>query len=176
MYVHLTQGNEVYDSTTKAVISLYEGKTTRDDFEAVFQNFYHEDASFNDPIVSVKGVANVRTQFYSLRQLFTSHEITSKPVVTAGAMDKNTLSIEMTAQFTVLGLLPIRLKQITRINLCPNTARIIAHRDMWCLPDSLLEYPIIGTAYQLAKLGFGAYTTALCRLIQPTMPARKKLE
>eukprot|EP01134_Creolimax_fragrantissima_P002759 CFRG2759T1 len=161
-----------YDEIVAGVLSIYSGKTSRNAFEDVFLRLYTENATFDDPIVSVRGIEDVRTQFYSLRQVFSSFDIIDD-VSASFQDDKRVIIIDFTVEFVVVKVFSLCLKQFTRLELCPDTGRILHHRDLWCIPDSLLQYRIISSLYLMGKMFLGSVTSFFFRAIQPNRPPQK---
>eukprot|EP01013_Petalomonas_cantuscygni_P009440 TRINITY_DN22264_c0_g1_i1.p1 TRINITY_DN22264_c0_g1~~TRINITY_DN22264_c0_g1_i1.p1 ORF type:complete len:213 (+),score=22.08 TRINITY_DN22264_c0_g1_i1:103-741(+) len=124
---------------TALILRLY---TTRDakEQEQIISENYAESATFEDPIMIVKGADKINTQFNSLLSFFSriTAEVSAPPdvsAVSAGGGSSTLLAIHNRQVYyregSKVGPKEIPIDATTHLTIDPNTGRILAHHDVW---------------------------------------------
>eukprot|EP00455_Lapot_gusevi_P039500 TRINITY_DN4430_c0_g1_i4.p1 TRINITY_DN4430_c0_g1~~TRINITY_DN4430_c0_g1_i4.p1 ORF type:complete len:187 (-),score=2.70 TRINITY_DN4430_c0_g1_i4:37-597(-) len=142
-------------------------------FESAMEMFYDETSVFEDPLVRVSGKANIRSQFYILRQACSSIRI----VKSSFDYDNDTKVASFDAvveyHFDKRGYLVLKLHHLVKWHL-NQTGRVDYHEDSWSLLDLLKSLPVVNHLFLLARQSVGWMTSLAFRLIQPQPPVYAK--
>eukprot|EP00455_Lapot_gusevi_P039499 TRINITY_DN4430_c0_g1_i1.p1 TRINITY_DN4430_c0_g1~~TRINITY_DN4430_c0_g1_i1.p1 ORF type:complete len:223 (-),score=1.44 TRINITY_DN4430_c0_g1_i1:37-705(-) len=132
-----------------------------------------ETSVFEDPLVRVSGKANIRSQFYILRQACSSIRI----VKSSFDYDNDTKVASFDAvveyHFDKRGYLVLKLHHLVKWHL-NQTGRVDYHEDSWSLLDLLKSLPVVNHLFLLARQSVGWMTSLAFRLIQPQPPVYAK--
>ena len=145
-----------------AVLRLYESGGDAGALDEVLYGWYEEDATFEDPLVRVRGVGEIRATFTGLHKLFWRVQV-EKPIRVAlwleetedGGGGNLLLDFRLSAQ--VLPLTPsLSLHVISLLGLSGD-GKIATHRDSWTLESCLEALPVPGLkwAYGAARRALG---------------------
>lgn len=131
---------------------------------AAFVEFYHTDATFTDPLVSVTSRNNIKAQFNALTL------VTVKSAQTNVFTSDSHVMVDGIVNFAVLrGKLSIDLRVLTKFHF--KGGRIIHQEDIWSLRDLLVSIPILGSFYGVCTRYFGSLSSSLI-----TASMRKEVE
>lgn len=138
---------------------------------------YAVDATFDDPLVHVVGVANIRAQFVGLTHMCNGvlTRITDAPHFTNIGAPKSTTSIVFSSRqrFRLrlpLTTLPVSVDTTTTLDVvadptAPLGWRVVAHRDRWDLASVLSNMPLAATLYnRVLRPALGFISSVVIRL------------
>jgi hypothetical protein len=127
---------------------------------------YAVDATFDDPLVSVKGIDDIQAQFRFLTYFSYVHSEISSVLLSTTTSEQLTeirdlVIIDATVRFGVLFIsLPVR--SITRFEF-NQSGKIIKHEDVWSLKHVLGSFPIAGWIYESIRALNGTASSIVLR-------------
>jgi hypothetical protein len=127
---------------------------------------YAENATFDDPIVSVSGLEDIQAQFRFLTYFSQiSTEISSvllSTTTSAGLTEmRDLVIIDALVTFRFL-LFSLPLRQITRFEF-NDQSLIVKHEDIWSLKHTISNVPVLGWIYEKSRLATGLITSKIIR-------------
>ena len=155
-----------------AVLRLYDSNTTCDEIdETVFGN-HDESCAFENPLVRLNGVLEVRALFQLMKKSFWSFNIV-RPVQVGlwlGGKDGEgaKLLLDFKVEYQVLPLTPkVTIHQFTHLTISLE-GRVVQHKDDWSVGSLIENIPFVGTVlYPLKQRMLGLVTSSIGGVIQP---------
>jgi hypothetical protein len=145
------------------ILSLYDVTKNSD---AIISKYYLPESTFSDPIVSVKGIENVKAQFRALPRFIQS----SKATLIRGSMaGLAVLTIDST--FTcrlkpIPSFMHVTLRLFSVIEL--KNGKVATHTDHWDFHSVLSNVPFVSFFYEQFRTLFGTASSALIRKFLPS--------
>ncbi|CAI5739567.1 unnamed protein product [Hyaloperonospora brassicae] len=149
------------------VLSLYDVSSDRD---ATIAQYYLPDAVFTDPLVSVRGVANIQAQFRVLSTFVRSSKATLVRGSMAGA---SVLTIDSSMVYRLKpfpSLMQVALRVFSVLEL--QNGRIASHTDHYDFYSVLTNVPFVAFFYSHFRPAFGAASSAVIRRLVPSQTKR----
>ena len=155
-----------------AVLRLYDSTTTADEIdETIFVN-HDENVVFENPLMKLNGVCEVRSLFQLVKKSFWSFNIV-RPVKVGlwlGGKDGEgaKLLLDYKIEYQVLPLTPkVVIHQFTHLTINLE-GRVIEHRDDWSVSSLIHNIPFVGNVlYPLKQRAMGIVSSSMGGLIQP---------
>ncbi|CEM35036.1 unnamed protein product [Vitrella brassicaformis CCMP3155] len=120
--------------------------------DLVIAALYDADAQFEDPIMKVSGIDDVRSQFLSLRTLFSKVEFIGEPTLLTPTQDAlpspPSVLFKAKVRYT-FRLIPLSLTivQTTHVVMDESATKITSHVDEWSLASLFSGITILGRIY-----------------------------
>jgi len=165
------EGEKPEEDLLKAVLSLYSSHSTTEDMDKAF-DLYTTDVVFEDPLMKVIGMENVKTHFRFLHSLC-SH-IEAKRIHASIDSCTHTLLIEFTGIYK-FKLLPshvmfssylsptITLDQVAvcKYSKGDDKCLIKSHQDIWSVKGLISHLPFFGRVYNIIRRSTGMIGSAI---------------
>ncbi|ETW09066.1 hypothetical protein H310_01526 [Aphanomyces invadans] len=153
--------NNVTDAIEK-VMPLYDVGTL--DTDTIVDTYYHPDAVFSDPIVTVHGRDKIAAQFRALKTIFYSYTATTLRASFAGDI----LTIDSVASgrfrpFPHYFGCSIRIFTILHVK----NHQVISHTDHWDLKSVVESIPVLSSLYPKVRRVLGYSSTKVINVLSP---------
>ncbi|DBA05109.1 TPA: hypothetical protein N0F65_000797 [Lagenidium giganteum] len=147
----------------ESVLSLYDVSVPHRD--EIIKKIYMADASFTDPLVTVRGVENIQAQFRVLPRFIKS----SKATLVRGSMaGSSVLTIDSSVVYRLKPFpswLKVVIRQFSVLEL--KNGKIAAHTDHYDFYSVMSNIPFVSFLYDQFRPVFGATTSALIKRLLP---------
>jgi len=155
-----------------AVLRLYDSNTTCDEIDETIFGNHDEACVFENPLVKLRGVCEVRSLFQLMKKSFWSFNIV-RPVKVGlwlGGKDGEgaKLLLDFKVKYQVLPLTPkVVIHQFTHLTISLE-GRVVDHKDDWSVSSLIENIPFVGSVlYPLKQRCLGLVSSSLGGGIQP---------
>ncbi|KMZ60294.1 Nuclear transport factor 2 (NTF2) family protein [Zostera marina] len=132
------------------ILNLYGSRATASDFE-----IYAPDASFEDPLISARGIKQIKSSFYSVSKAFSESKIVEytieEKVIGPGELE---ILIDNKQHYKMFGK---DVDLVSLIKLQVKDEKIIRHEDWWnknpLKNRETVKFPLLGRAAEATRRG-----------------------
>lgn len=146
----------------ESILSLYDVSSPSDD---VIAKYYHHDAVFTDPMLTVTGMENIQAQFRALPKFIKS----SKATLVRGSMAGSAvLTIDSSVTYRLKPIprfMKVTMRQFTVIEL--KNGKVASHTDHWDFYSVLSNIPFVAFFYAKFRPMFGAASSSVIKRLVP---------
>eukprot|EP00611_Tribonema_gayanum_P029138 TRINITY_DN7702_c0_g1_i1.p1 TRINITY_DN7702_c0_g1~~TRINITY_DN7702_c0_g1_i1.p1 ORF type:complete len:164 (-),score=67.99 TRINITY_DN7702_c0_g1_i1:467-958(-) len=149
----------------KAMRSLYNSST---DTDSVISDNYAPNCVFQDPLLKVKGISNVKAQFRLLKVML--KRIDDKFIssgVAAGEAEGTSIITHIMVLRPLLWPWDINIEVTTHMRVDRATGLICEHTDHWSVASLLANVPLLNRLADVSRTLFGTVSSMATHLLLP---------
>ena len=138
----------LYVHSGGAIIGAANGADSAVGLDQLVARLFEPDASWEDPLVRVRGRAHIAAQFRALRWLFTRVECVERNTLVDPVRPESVVAVDHTLRFVFLRCLPVHIRVHTRCEFSPVSGRVVTHCDSWDVLSLVGNVPLLAPGYR----------------------------
>lgn len=157
--------NRSAQELAEGILSLYDVRKSQDN---VIADLYLPNATFTDPLLTVKGVENIQAQFRSLPSFIksSSANLIRGSMAGGSVLTVDSMMIYRLKPFPSFMKVTLRVFMVIEIS----QGKISSHTDHWDFVSVVSNLPVVSFFYSHFRPIFGATSSAIIKTMIPVAP------